>query len=995
MTTLRPEEWISRLAGAMRDHERERASSGPGLSRYEIQSEIKRGGMGSIHRAWDRQLGRPVALKFVAEGEKASPEAHARLLQEAQLAARLSHPNIVPVFDTGTWNGQVYLSMQFIEGTTIDRAALDHRGKLAAVRDAARALEYAHRQGVVHRDVKPANLMVDVQGNVYVTDFGVARRVDLSSRITLAGTILGTPCYMSPEQARGDAVDARTDVYSLGATLYELLTGNAPFADEDVVKVLAKVRREEPVPLRKLAPSVPRDAETLVLKAMAKEAGKRYATAGEFADDIERCLRGRPIEARRASTAYRLRKGLVRHRWRVTAAVSMAALATVLGYLISSDLRRRSLVREAEELHRRADGEPEPAKKLDLLRRARELLRNASQVRPELDERLKGWESWVAARREPDLAKKTALLETAEPHVPGARHELDLTLKALEVQKGAQEAEFRKLEAQIDDCKRLIKAGDTSGAQQLIQSLSHPGPDFPGNKRHLRSELPRLRAALAETRFRMAFDRLAALEEPSEFHPAYAVLTGPDFESVKDLGGKLFTAAIGFAQKMMEKSQYLQAIHWFNEAEKHQPPDLHLYEQRGRAYAELREWGRAWSDFQKFKKDRPPGTPIHHKFADLVYREARIALRNGEWAKSRAYLNETLEIDGGHVEAYHDRGLVRDKEGEKAAAALKDLDLALERKATLKPKPEYGSIVVRYARELTADSYRLDSPEERDQHWNQAAGWLTRALEGMEGSRSELLLERAKMHRRLRKYTEALRDAEEAQDGAEARLVCAQIRYVLAHEEPAAPRFLNQAVVDLIEAERFDPRNPAILFWRGTCRNSVMWPERGEDARKLALRDLGAAAKEKFPGPDVFLQMAILGVEIKERLGEAVSHVEEALTRSAMLNEDDLIAGLHEAKKRTLGGAVRILKRDIFHTRARARYHQDQYKLCIDDCTTALSWDDRSAPVYMRRGYARFKEEQFQQALEDFQRALEFSSDPQEKTYALEWSSACRAKLKK
>ena len=229
--------WLDRVAESLREHEDRKASIQAYPPRYEVLGEISRGGMGIIYRAWDPQLGRNVALKVLRAEEGRDAELHERFQREATLAASLQHPHIVQIFDTGTWNGQDYIAMQLIEGTTLDQAKPDRKLALSCIRDAARALHYLHGQGIVHRDVKPTNLLLDGSQRVYVTDFGVARQAVVSSTLTSPGTVVGTPAYMSPEQAQGLATDARSDVYSLGATLYELVTGRPPFDSDDPAKI--------------------------------------------------------------------------------------------------------------------------------------------------------------------------------------------------------------------------------------------------------------------------------------------------------------------------------------------------------------------------------------------------------------------------------------------------------------------------------------------------------------------------------------------------------------------------------------------------------------------------------------------------------------------------------------------------------------------------------------------------------------------------------------
>ena len=259
-----------------------------------------------VYRARDTELDRIVAVKVPRAGRFASRDDEDRFLREARSAAQLKHPYIVAVHDAGRLDelgDSCYLVSEFVHGSTLaERLAtseIDFRAAAGLIAGVAEALHYAHRQGVIHRDIKPANIILDQMGEPHVMDFGLAKREAGEITLTHDGQVLGTPAYMAPEQARGEAhqVDARSDVYSLGVVLYELLTGELPFRGNSRM-VLAQVLEEEPRPIRRLNQAVPRDLETICLKAMAKEQVERYASAGELADDLCRWRCGEPIHAR-------------------------------------------------------------------------------------------------------------------------------------------------------------------------------------------------------------------------------------------------------------------------------------------------------------------------------------------------------------------------------------------------------------------------------------------------------------------------------------------------------------------------------------------------------------------------------------------------------------------------------------------------------------------------------------------------------------------------
>ncbi|MDR3634440.1 MAG: WD40 repeat domain-containing serine/threonine protein kinase [Isosphaeraceae bacterium] len=312
---------------------------------YEILGELGRGGMGIVYKAWHAKLRRAVALKVLLGGEYAHEDYRARFRAEAEAVARLQHPNIVQVFDIGEWHASSlsppvpYFTLEYVDGGSLSSRLAEKTQPPAQAAQwlatLARAVHYAHGQGIVHRDLKPSNVLLTSDGLLKLCDFGVAKQVSGSDLQTLGGLLMGTPEYMAPEQADGQGRHAGppADVYALGAILYTMLTGRPLFQSTAVIETLDQVRNQEPVPPRRLRPSVPRDLETICLKCLRKDPRRRYPSAAALAEDLDRFLSGQTILARPAGAVERGWKW-ARRRPAVALLSTAVVLVTVLGFAL-------------------------------------------------------------------------------------------------------------------------------------------------------------------------------------------------------------------------------------------------------------------------------------------------------------------------------------------------------------------------------------------------------------------------------------------------------------------------------------------------------------------------------------------------------------------------------------------------------------------------------------------------------------------------------------
>jgi serine/threonine protein kinase/Flp pilus assembly protein TadD len=336
------------------------ASKYPSVQGYEIVGELGRGGMGVVYKARHLRLNRLVALKMVLAGAHADQQQLGRFLAEAEAVAQLQHPSIVQIYEFGHHNDLPYFSLEFVDGGSLQQKI---NAKPQPIREAAGMMEtlalaisFAHQNGIIHRDLKPANVLLTKDGFPKITDFGLAKKLEGDSSQTKSGTLMGTPSYMAPEQARGDVKDIGplADVYSLGVILYELITGRTPFLGASILDTLQQVRSQEPVPPSRLQPKVPRDLETICLKCLQKDSAKRYASAGDLAADLHRFLTGEPIQARPVGAVEKSWRWCKRNPYKASTIAAAAAVLVVAGIATANTMARAAQDRQTANRAREA-----------------------------------------------------------------------------------------------------------------------------------------------------------------------------------------------------------------------------------------------------------------------------------------------------------------------------------------------------------------------------------------------------------------------------------------------------------------------------------------------------------------------------------------------------------------------------------------------------------------------------------------------------------------
>lgn len=882
------------------------------VDRYEILGKLGQGGMGVVYRARDLRLGWLVAVKGLPP---ADGEAVARFRREARVAADLNHPHIVQVYDVETDGDQCFLTMELVDGGPLTRSVLPPRRAVEAILQAAEGLQFAHDRGVVHRDIKPDNLLEDSGGRVRIADFGLAREVK-GPKLSRTGAVLGTPAYMSPEQARGESVDARSDQYSLGATLHALVTGSPPFEAVDVHQMLAKVIGETPA-----APAgLPKDLRTILLKSLEKDPRRRYGSVREMAADLRAWLEGRPISARPPGPIHRFRLHLARRRglWLTGVAAAIAA-AGLAGMVWIPKLRAREA-----ELAARARLKPLE----DAVRDARPYLyiEGFDNLRAK---RARVREALEALRKDPDLSDRASAMTTIgmAHHFLGDDAEAERALVRavrLDPRDGTSTLALGRLLMERAFAALITGRPDPEGRREVaaqwgkraLEALSGPATEEAGLDRAL-AEAYRAAAAndagRLKERCREGLERFGDGVGTEEFHLLRSTIERDPIPSLdRALKRRPHYAAAAL----------LRSVH-----------------REGRGDLEG-----ALADVESVIRLAPGSAEAHNNRGLFLWAK-------GDPRSALVSLDEAIRLDGRLAAAYANRADVRRLLGDPAGAqedARKALDLYprfAQAHAALAgiwiDRDDSGAAATEIALALEIDPQnaaarfhrgvlRLRGGEARE-----ALADFDALVEAMPAHRKPAVLRaRAEAKGKLGDFAGALRDLDAA--------IAADPRHPNAHNDRGAMKLnlgdLDGGIADFDRELARDPRHAEALKNRGAAR-------RGKGLLKEARADLDLAIEVRSAWPEAW--------------------VERGAIRRAAADLDGALDDCGEALRIRPGFPPAHYGRGLVHL------GRGELEKAIAEFSRAIDGDPKYADAYVNRGTARGMNGDRAGHLDDFRRALE------------------------
>lgn len=819
------------------------------LGKYAIVEEIARGGMGIVYQAYDPDLKSRVALKILKDSD-AHTAVVTRFHREAILARQLRHPNIVTIYDVGTAGSVHFIAMEYVDGRPL--SAMLPTGEVARgegikiIEAVARAIDYAHTREIIHRDLKPDNLILEKSGRVVITDFGLARMLTGVTQLTVEGSTLGTPNYMSPEQVAGRLweVDKQTDVYALGVILYEMLTRQRPFDGTTVAEVFRKIQGEEPQRLRRIDPTIPLELETICLKAMARDRGRRYAGALELAEDLARYGRGEPILARPPSLVYTLRKRLARSRAAVVTGV--AAIVVILGILGVQDWRRRAV--EGERIR-------SELRKKEVRDRATPLYQKAQWIERQYQEELSSSPHDIRPLRE--------RLREAERHLNEVLT-IDPDFNEARMLRGEIQVHLGNVDSALEDMGEVIRREPgfwrayVSKIQILLQFYGNPcstrgQPLSEVNLQKRAAEIQEIRKEILSglekalnlisepvvkdyvdllfdyhTRRRSAGEMLELCEERSRSGVMRTNFTRLSAE----IWWNLVNDAYGAQDFERARDPYLKAIEIWEELRARFPMDIGLYGRLSEPYLCLpvffapEEREKLYPQYLRFLDD---WVTVEPDYSGVRIARAKCCIGMGRFGEAEEDFGKAMELDPRSPLPYLDRAwmyLERAKELDPLAdKAGRDIDEALKRDPS-----QWSAYHARYKVHLYKRQYEEALKDiDRAIELNRRVRWAWDLLW------EQGCIMRAKALNALKRYDEAIQECD--------KVMASDPSLLGAYEERAFARFWKGELDGALEDCEF-ALGKLPDFYRGHLMRGFVYLDRGEYGK--ALQD-GKAALELRP----------------------------------------------------------------------------------------------------------------------------------------------------
>ncbi len=895
----------------------------PETGKYVRTEKLGAGGMGEVWKALDTELNRWVALKFLKDED---PAVLARFQREAKTAAALSHPNIAAIYEVGESEGRHFIAMQLVPGRTMDHfPKRDRRLIVRLFRDAARAVDHAHRNGIIHRDLKPENLMVQEREDgwaVMVLDFGLARPIEGGEKLSQSGEVYGTAPYMSPEQARGEHLDERADVYSLGATMYDVLTGKPPFQGTNILEVLRKVGAEEPVRPRKFDPRIHRDLETIVLKCLEKKPERRYANARELAEDLERFLNSEPIVARPPSTLYRLRMKLGKRKAvMATAAAGLVGIIVVAALILGGHDRIAEARAEAgvhvdlarlkiDQIDQLLKIDENRTKQIDgLARGALQELQEALRVCPEQEEACF------------EMGRMYALMGRVDKAIESFTRAIGLAPRQAKAYLGRAALNLEIYE----DLRHISGSGAVQSENaKSAKVLAQVNEDLQ-KVRSLSTEVPQLKHAEGMILFAKGNYSEAAvrLREYVDLAPA-------------DADGWLWH---GHAQ--VHADALADAVQSLTRAIALRPRLAAAYVLRGKAQGDQGNNDEAIADDTR-AIELEPNSAVPHMNRGNAKLDKRL------YDEAIADYTKVIELSPRFAEAYNGRGTAKGNQG-LHDEAIADLSRAIE----LDPKNDRAL-------------YNRGNSKQRKGLYDEAISDYTKALEfDPKDPKTWTSLGSAKTHKML--FDEAIADHTKA--------IELNPKYALAHNNrgwaKASKGLYLEAIADYTRAVELDPKY------------EIAWGNRGNSRRALgqfeeAIADFQRCVELEPGDHKNHVNLGVAKGELS-RYDEAIV----AFSKAIDLNPKDPYAWLNRAIMKGFQGrldealadsnrAIELDSKEAGAYGARGFVYNKKglHDLSITDYTKAIDLDPKDPLAYYNRAFSREAKGQFDQSKGDFEKAL-------------------------